>query len=94
MKRMITFLMIAFFVLSFNTPVLANDNPKEAPSLGNILEDVLWLRPIGCVRTVLGGAAFVISLPVSIPTGKAEAAKEFLITDPYNYYLKRPLGEM
>jgi hypothetical protein len=59
-----------------------------------VVGDVLWVRPLGILQTALQAPAFVISLPVTIPLKKTEEAKEFLITYPYNYYFKRPLGEM
>jgi hypothetical protein len=55
--------------------------------------DVLWVRPLGFLKTASGTIAFVISLPVTMPLKKADGAKEFLITYPYNYYFKRPIGE-
>jgi hypothetical protein len=94
MKRMITFLMISFLVLSFNTLVFAKDDSSGNPSVYEVMGDVLWIRPIGFIQTGLGGVAYVISLPVTIPLKKTDEAKEFLITFPYNYYFKRPLGKM
>jgi hypothetical protein len=93
MKRAITFLIIAFLTLSFS-PAFAEDNPSEAPPLKDVLWDVLWIRPLGLMGAVLGGAAYAISLPVTAPLGKKDEAKEFLITSPTDYYLRRPLGEM
>ena len=93
MKRAITILMIAFFTLSFS-PAFAEDNPSEDPLVQDVLWDILWIRPLGFMRTVLGVATYVISLPVTAPLRKTDEAKEFLITSPYNYYFKRPLGEM
>jgi hypothetical protein len=46
------------------------------------------------MQIALGATAFAISLPVTIPLKKTEEAKEFLITYPYYYFLKRPLREM
>lgn len=50
MKRMITFLMVSFFVLSFNGFLLANDNPFGKPSAGDVLGDVLCIRPVGFIE--------------------------------------------
>jgi hypothetical protein len=63
-------------------------------SLTEVVGDILWVRPMGILQTTLQVPAFVISLPVTIPLKKTEEAKEFLITYPYYYYIKRPLGEM
>jgi hypothetical protein len=93
MKRIITFLMVSFFVLSFNGVLFAKDEPTADLSTPEVVGDLLWVRPLGFMQTALGAAAFVFSLPVTIPLKKTDEAKEFLITYPY-YYFKRPLREM
>jgi len=93
MKRVIMLLIIPFFVFFFNASVFAQANPSQTPSVGDIVGDVLWIRPLGCIDTTLRGIAFVVSLPVTIPLKKAKGAEEFLIEDPYRFYFKRPLGE-
>ena len=93
MKRMITFLMVSFLALSFNAPLFAQDVFSGDLSTPEVVADLLWVRPLGFMKTALGATAFVISLPVTIPLKKNEDAKEFLITYPYNYYFKRPIGK-
>jgi len=94
MKRMITFLMVSFFVLSFNGFVFAKDEPTGDLSTPEVVGDVLWVRPLGFMNIGLGALFYVVSLPVTVPLNKADEAKEFLITYPYYYYFKRPLREM
>lgn len=94
MKRMIIVLIISFFVLSFNLLVFAEDNSSKDPSIGEVLGDILWIRPLGVIGTVMGATAYVISLPVTAPLKKTNEASQILIKDPYNYYFKRPLGEI
>jgi len=94
MKRMIIFLMVSLFVLSFTAFIFAKDEPAGDLSTPEVIGDVLWVRPLGVMHIALGATAFMISLPVTIPLNKADEAKEFLITYPYNYFLKRPLREM
>lgn len=91
---MITFLMVSFFVLSFNGFVFAKDEPTGDLSTPEVVGDVLWVRPLGFMNIGLGALFYVISLPVTVPLNKADEAKEFLITYPYYYYSKRPLREM
>ena len=81
-------------MLSFNAPLFAKDIISRDASIPEIVGDVLWVRPLGFLKTASGTIAFVISLPVTMPLKKADGAKEFLITYPYNYYFKRPIGEM
>ena len=94
MKRMIIFLMVSFFVFSFNGLLFAKDDSSEDLSTLEVVGDVLWVRPLGFMNIALGATVFVVSLPVTIPLKKTDEAKEFLITYPYYYYFKRPLREM
>jgi len=94
MKRMTTFLMVFFFVLSFNGLLFAKDEPIGDLSAPEVVGDLVWVRPLGFMNIGLGAMFYVISLPVTTPLKKADEAKEFLITYPYNYYFKRPLREM
>jgi hypothetical protein len=94
MKRTIIFLMVSFLVLSFTGALFAKDESMADLSVPEIVGDVLWVRPIGLVQTAFGAMSFVISLPVTIPLKKMDEAKEFLITYPFYYYFKRPLGKM
>jgi hypothetical protein len=94
MKRMMIILGVSFFVLSFNAFVAAKDEPVGDLSTPEVVGDLLWVRPLGIMHVGLGMMFYAISLPVTIPLKKAEEAKEFLITYPYYYYIKRPLREM
>ncbi len=55
--------------------------------------DVLVLRSLGFAGTVLG-AAFVVSLPVTLATNKVDRAEKLLAQEPYDYTFERPLGQM
>jgi hypothetical protein len=94
MKRMITFLMVFSLVFSFNAFVFAKDEPAGDLSTPEVVGDLVWVRPLGFMKIGLGAMFYVISLPVTMPLKKADEAKEFLITYPYDYYFKRPLREM
>ena len=94
MKRTIILIMISFFVLSAYAPGFASDNSSGDPSVADIVGDVLWIRPWGFLGTAFEAIAYVVSLPVTTHLKKTKEAEEFLIQDPYNFYFKRPLGEM
>ncbi len=92
MKRVVAFLMIAFFMLTFSTSSIGSDNSSEPPSIGDIAGDVLVIRPLGLIGMTLGAAAFVISFPVTSLLKKTDQASEFLIKGPYDIYINKPLG--
>ena len=86
---------VFFFVLSVvGMPCFAQERAVNAPSTQEVIEDVLWLRPIGFFWTLIAGATYGISYPVTRPLNKAEEAQDFLISDPYKFTFERPLGEM
>ena len=93
MKRMITFLMVSFLVLSFSTPLFADDNSFGKPSTVDVLGDALVIRPVGCIELAFNSLFFVLSLPVTIPFNETKYTKEWLIKDTYNFYFDRKLGE-
>jgi len=94
MKKMVLYLMVFFFVLSFSASVFALDEPARDLSAPEVVGDLLWVRPLGVMHVGLGAMFYVISLPVTLPLKKADEAKEFLITYPHYYYFQRPLREM
>jgi hypothetical protein len=88
------FTMSLLIVLFFSFSAFAEDRSSPGPSVQDIVEDILWIRPLGFLRVVLEGAAYGVSLPVTIPLQRKDEAKEFLIEDPYSFTFERPLGEM
>jgi hypothetical protein len=97
MKRIMTTLLIVFFVLSVNLVVFADDQKTTShpePSTAAIIADVIALRPAGLIGTILGGAAFLISLPVTLPTNTYKQTGETLFMKPAKYTFNRPLGQM
>lgn len=96
MRRILSTLMITLLILSFNSLAFAVDQHgmSSKPSPGAIVADVLVLRPLGFAGTVLGGAAFIVSLPVTVPSHKVNSAAKFLVEEPFNYTFERPIGQM
>lgn len=93
-RKIITFLMVFSLAFSSAGLLFAEDDSSGDLSTPEVVGDVLWVRPLGIMQIAMGATAFVISLPVTIPLKKTDEAKEFLITYPYYYFIKRPLREM
>ena len=93
MKRITVFLTILLLVISCSQSLwAAEDEYSETPAPWEIVGDILWLRPIGFIGTVISASAYVISLPVTIPNKESQETMESLVKD-YSYFtFERPLG--
>ncbi len=95
MKKIMSLLTATLLILAFNSVSLAAvQESSSSPSTGAVVSDVLVLRPLGFVGTVLGSAAFVVSLPVTLATHKVDRSEKLLVQEPYDYTFERPLGQM
>lgn len=93
-------------LLAVTTPAAAQDAAKpneadeanetlEAPdAAGMMLLDAFLLRPLGLAATALGTAAFIVTLPFSLPTRSADDAAKVLVVKPAKYTFARPLGQV
>ncbi len=89
-------LLIAVFILSFGSLAFAagHQGTSSNPSAGAVVGDILVARPLGFVGTVLGTTAFVVSLPVTLPTHQVDKVGKVLVERPFNYTFERPIGRM
>ena len=72
--------------------VPAHANREEEPTAGAMVADALIARPLGLVATVLGGAAFIVSLPFSAAGGNVDQAADKLVMGPVRETFVRCLG--
>lgn len=68
---------------------------EDTPSAGAMGFDLLIVRPLGLVATVLGTGLFVLQLPLSLIQGEPpmDPAKA-LVVEPAQFTFMRPLGQM
>ncbi len=92
MNRRTIFVMVFLSAFSFNGLVFANDHSFGEPSAGDVIRDVLCIRPLGFIELAFNSLFFAVSLPITIPLKKTNEAEQFLIKDPYNFYFNRGLG--
>ena len=71
-------------------PAFADRDEKASPS--EMIVDVAVARPVGFAMTVLGAAAFVVSLPFSALGGNVKDAADNLVIEPGRNTFVRCLG--
>lgn len=94
MKKLLAPVLVAS-LLSHSVLVTAGasmEDETEEPGMLAMYTDLLVLRPVGLVTTVVGAVAFVVSLPFTAPSGGMEMASKTLVTDPALFTFMRCLG--
>ncbi len=92
-KSIILFVIIALALTPF-TGVLAQDAVMdEENNGGKMVVDIVLVRPISFVASVLGAGLFVIALPFSALGGNVGPAWSKMVAAPGRYTFSRPLGE-
>lgn len=61
---------------------------------GKMIVDVLLVRPLGLVATVVGTALFVASFPFSLMGRNVKAAARKMVIEPAKFTFVRPLGDL
>jgi len=86
-------LIAALISVSFGSAVMAQGNTEtDGNDPGAMTFDLLVVRPLSMLATLLGSAAFVVSLPFSAMGDNIEPAYEKMIESPAVYTFYRPLG--
>jgi len=93
-KFLVIFMISVFLIAPVASTALADEYfEKEDPSGALMIFDVIMVRPIGIVATVVGSVFYVISLPFSLLGENSDEAGQALVKDPAAYTFSRPLGE-
>ncbi|MDM8552716.1 hypothetical protein QUF72_21725 [Desulfobacterales bacterium HSG2] len=91
-QSMIIFIIATLVLMPFNTVLAQEQAEEESMSAGEMTFDLLLIRPFGMLATLLGSAAFIVSLPFSAMGGNIEPAYEKMVVAPASYTFSRPLG--
>ncbi len=90
MKKFILVIIITAFV---GTGIYA----KEVPSSGEMMFDVIPIRPLGIVSLAFGTTLFIVALPFSVLTPNPEQVirqnAKRLVIYPFRFTFQRPIGE-
>ena len=65
---------------------------EETPPAAAMVGDLIVARPIGLVMTVVGTAAFIVSLPFTLLAGNVNEAAQTLMIGPAQTTFMRCLG--
>lgn len=95
-KQYVTFVLITSLILvPFATTAMAETTGDlETVTAGSMTIDILLIRPLGIVATVVGSTIFVVTLPFSALGGNVKKAGKKLVVEPFSYTFFRPLGEI
>lgn len=84
-------ILILISVLSLNL------SAKEVPSSGEMMFDVMPIRPLGVVSFLVGTTIFVAALPFSVLSANPEQVirqnAKRLVVYPFRFTFQRPIGE-
>jgi len=93
-RRTAAALGVVLFV-SAATPAAAQrvDDTVLGDRGSDMAADLLFVRPLGLVGTLIGAGLFVVSLPFTLPTGSTGDAAREMVGEPFEYTFNRPLGD-
>jgi opacity protein-like surface antigen len=88
-KKVAVFLLLT---VGLSSPLLASDDIDDKPSVGAILGDLLFARPILFATTQIGSLFYTLSLPLTLLNGDYETVAETLVVEPAQATYTRCLG--
>jgi hypothetical protein len=72
---------------------MINDEYDTTPSATAMAADLVVLRPLSLVGTVLGTVVFIAGLPFEAISGDVAGPARRLVVEPAEFTFTRPLGE-
>lgn len=97
-KRIIIGLLVLLAVSLVQMPAYAGTTTRySTDDRGNIpldstLFDLIILRPMGIAACAVGLAGSLVAFPFALTTGAGAEVGDKLITDPFEYTFRRPIG--
>ena len=87
-------LMIALCMLiPFSSSAFADGTEREQPTVGMKVLDLLVVRPLSIVGSTLTTAFYLVTVPITFPSGVSEPAARILVEAPWRYTGMRYLGD-
>jgi hypothetical protein len=94
MKKIFVVLLTLIVVFSSSLAFAEYNKVMSERDATNMIADTIILRPLGFAATVIGGAIFLVSLPISAITKSTTKTYEVLVKEPFDYTFVRPVGEL
>jgi hypothetical protein len=85
---------VAALVFCAAAPAEDPFEPDIAPTAEQMTLDLVIVRPLSLVGTVLGTAVFIVALPINALTLNFSDPARRLILEPAKYTFVRPLGDL
>lgn len=86
--------LVASMALMASPFAAAAGHLEGAASPESMIIDGLLVRPLGLAATVVGAAAWVVTLPFSLLGHNAKEAGQVMVVDPAAFTFTRPLGDL
>lgn len=80
-------------LILFPSSGLAKDIEREQPTQGMKVLDLLVVRPLSIVGSTILTAFYMITVPVTFPSGLSEPAARIFVEAPWRYTGMRYLGD-
>lgn len=84
-------MLIVFLIFAFSL------SAKEVPSSGEMMFDLIPIRPLGLAALAIGSGFFVLSIPIGLlsadPRQTLEQSARRLVIYPLHFTFQRPVGE-
>ncbi|HSC75783.1 MAG TPA: hypothetical protein VLB90_06065 [Pseudomonadales bacterium] len=94
LKKLASPLLASCLLMSSVNVMASASNPFDDshPSALAMTTDLIILRPVGVVATVLGSVMWVVAAPFTLPVGGGTEAYDVLMKEPATYTFFRCLG--
>jgi hypothetical protein len=77
----------------FSSAAFADGVEREQPTMGMKVLDLLVVRPLSIVGSALSTAFYLVTVPITFPSGVSEPAAKILVEAPWRYTGMRYLGD-
>ena len=97
-KRIVIGILVLLAVSLVQIPAHAGTTTRySTPDRGDIpldsvLFDLIFLRPMGIAACAVGLAGSIVAFPFAATTGAGAEVGDKLITEPFEYTFRRPIG--